>query len=76
MKYFLIALLGLALAGCDDTDTRGASYAKRLSEHTDYINPRDGGNGYVMYEIERGSVTCREHSKRSELTCWKRQTNE
>lgn len=79
MKYILIALLGLALAGCDNgtrDDTRGASYAKELSKRTDYINPRDGGNGYVMYEIERGAVTCREHARRSELTCWKRQTNE
>lgn len=79
MKYILIILLGLALAGCDNgsrTDTRGASYATQLRAKTDYINPRDGGNGYVMYEIERGTVTCREHSKRSELTCWKLETNE
>lgn len=77
MKYFLIALLGLALSGCDDTDTRGADYAHDLrNKRADYINPRDVGNGYVMYEIERGAVTCREHSRRSELTCWKNKSNE
>lgn len=79
MKLILIGLMGLVLVGCEDgtrNDTRGATYANWLHTKTNYINPRDGGNGYAMYEIEHGTVTCREHSKRSELTCWKRESNE
>jgi regulator of protease activity HflC (stomatin/prohibitin superfamily) len=32
---------------------------------------REISGGYITYKIENGTVTCREHSTRSELTCWK-----
>lgn len=62
-KLALICLMAIALVGCED-------YAERLSHTAGYQNVRDVGRGYVMYEIDRGAVTCREHTHRSELTCW------
>jgi len=64
LKFVLVCLAVIALAGCDD-------YTTMLNQTAGYSNARDVGRGYVMYEIEGGTVTCREHSSRSELTCWK-----
>lgn len=62
-KLALICLMAIALVGCD-------SYRERLSHTAGYQNVRDVGRGYIMYEIEGGKVSCREHTSRSELTCW------
>lgn len=71
MKIVLVLIAVLALAGCDEIDSVPMRYANNLNQTYGYQNARDVGRGYVMYEIEGGAVTCREHSRRSELTCWK-----
>lgn len=67
-KIALICLMAIALVGCDDD--AGSRYANTLNQTAGYQHARDVGRGYVMYEIEGGKVTCREHSRRTELTCW------
>ena len=63
----LIALLSaVMLQGCSRT-----SRADIVSKYDGVTNVREVAGGYIMYEIESGTVTCREHSKRSELACWK-----
>jgi hypothetical protein len=63
-KFALICLMAIALVGCD-------SYVDTLRNTAGYQNVREVGRGYIMYEIEGGKVSCREHTHRSELTCWK-----
>lgn len=68
IKVILIGVAALALTGCD----RSEDYVNNLKEKTGYINPVSVGNGYVTYDRQLPDVvvTCLEHSKRAELTCW------
>lgn len=51
------------LLGCDRTElVRNYGYTSDV---------REMAGGYIMYEIENGTVTCREQKYRSELACWK-----
>lgn len=62
-KLIVIALVALALAGCN--------YGEKLSQMQGVENVKNVGRGYWEYTIDNGTVKCREHEKRSELTCWK-----
>lgn len=60
----------LSLVGCGseyDTNKR----VKAVSSYDYVTNVRVTAGGYIMYEIEDGTVTCREHSRRAELSCWR-----
>jgi hypothetical protein len=46
-------------------------YYEAVAKRESVTNLRIKDGGYIMYEIENGTVTCREHTVRSELTCWK-----
>lgn len=75
MRTFL--LFCVLLAGCEESfvaSTRrvpSLQFEKR-SHSPGVSNARYVGSGYMHYEIEDGTVTCREHTTRSELACWKR----
>ena len=63
-KLLIVALIALLCAGCDGRSGTVGQY--------DYTsNVRETAGGYIMYEIEGGTVTCREHKNRSEMSCWK-----
>ena len=59
----IILLSVLMLQGCSRADV--------VSKYDGVTNVREVAGGYIMYEIESGTVTCREHRSRSELACWK-----
>jgi hypothetical protein len=70
-RIAMICLMAIALVGCDADGTSAAGrYATTLNSTAGYLNAKDVGRGYVMYQIDNGAVTCREHVRRSELTCW------
>jgi hypothetical protein len=58
--------MSLTLVGCVET------YEEVLKADASLSNVRKVPRGYIMYEIEDGTVTCREHTQRTELTCWKK----
>ena len=62
----IILLSVLMLQGCSRTGRAGV-----VSKYDGVTNVREVAGGYIMYEIESGTVTCREHRSRSELACWK-----
>jgi hypothetical protein len=68
LKVCLIASAALVLVGCN----RAEEYANNLKEKTGYINPISVGNGYVAYDRQLPDtvITCLEHYRREELTCW------
>lgn len=71
LKFVLVALAAILITGCDVDNTSAAGrYANTLNTTFGYQHAREVGRGYVMYEIEGGKVTCREHVRRAELTCW------
>ena len=68
LKKSLIGLslltAGLCASGCTPrTET--------VARYDGVSDVRETSGGYITYKIENGTVTCREHSRRSELTCWK-----
>jgi hypothetical protein len=58
-----IVVSALMLQGCSRADV--------VSKFDGVTNVRGVDGEYIMYEIESGTVTCREHRSRSELACWK-----
>jgi len=56
--------VGLCVSGC-------APRSETVSRFEGVTDVRETSGGYITYKIENGEVTCREHSTRSELTCWK-----
>lgn len=47
-------------------------YAESKGKLEFVMNAESHGNqGHIMYDIDRGTVTCIEHYKREELACWK-----
>lgn len=80
---FGLMLCIVMLSGCSDCssnsnndttsipDQATRNYADRKNK-VDYIsNARAMSDGYVMYEIENDTVTCRESRSRAEIACWK-----
>jgi len=65
MKTLLLLTTVLLLTGCGD------QRYDSISNQQGFDNVRKVSDGYIMYEIENGSVTCREHRRRAELACWK-----
>lgn len=64
-KCTIVVLLTATLfTGCKE-------YAETVAEREGVTNFRHKSGGYMQYDIENGTVTCREHTTRSELTCWK-----
>lgn len=61
-KTFVLALL--LLVGCDST-------AEYRAKQPGASGVREIGQGYFQYDIENGTVTCREHRLRSEFSCWR-----
>ena len=59
-----VSALIVLLAGC-------GSRAETVSRFEGVTDVRETSGGYITYKIENGTVKCREHSHRSELTCWK-----
>jgi len=51
------------ITGCNRSDA--------ISKFAYTDNVRETAGEYIMYEIEQGTVTCREHRTRAELACWK-----
>ena len=83
MKLVLIGMAAILLVGCDATpdsinsekvreEQASWDFANALQrrQYSDVSNVRPSSRGYILYDIENGSVTCREHSKRNEMTCW------
>lgn len=67
MKLFLIGFcFAFLVCGCDDDDR----HMNKIKCYSYTSNVREVDGGYIMYDIERGTVTCREHKKRAELACW------
>lgn len=62
-KLIGVAVLAMALAGCN--------YGDNLRETAGVENVKSVGRGYWEYTLDNGTVKCREHQSRSELTCWK-----
>jgi len=62
-KIICVALAAICLTGC---------YEDKLARDPTITNLTVVPRGYVMYDIENGNVRCREHTQRSELTCWKK----
>jgi hypothetical protein len=59
------------LAGCDSPNEE--SYVKELKAYSNYSGVTIEERGYVSYTVEQRDGTllsCRDHAKRSELTCW------
>jgi hypothetical protein len=45
----------------------------KVTQYEEVTNVRKVSGGYIHYEIENGTVTCRERIKRNnQLTCWKK----
>jgi uncharacterized lipoprotein YehR (DUF1307 family) len=57
-------LASVLITGCVDR-------AEQVEKFDGVTNVREKAGGYIMYDIEKGTVTCYEHTRRSELTCWK-----
>ena len=64
-KIILTILLvsSMLLIGCDRS--------KSVMEYAGVSDVKNVDGGYIMYKLERGTVSCREHKTRSELACWK-----
>jgi len=71
MRYLMLFVLVLFLAGCHNNESRSELVAKRVKEYKEVSNVRILSGGYVLYDLFDGEVTCREHGKRSELACWR-----
>lgn len=67
----IVLLAAVLVAGCNDDSDRAQRYGERLTTKYGYADVKPAGRGYIHYTIENGTVTCREHARRSELTCWK-----
>lgn len=63
MKYVVAIIAAVMLTGC---------YEDKLARDHTITNLTVAPRGYVMYDIENGTVRCREHTTRSEMTCWKK----
>jgi hypothetical protein len=63
MARIITVLLCVFTVSCDRGDT--------VSKFAGVSNVREVPGNYIMYEIENGTVTCKEHKHRPELTCWK-----
>ena len=66
MRYLALVTIAFstALAGCGDV------YMESVADYREVSNVKQMSAGYFHYTIEDGAVTCREHKRRSELTCW------
>ena len=64
MKIMLTLITTMLIfSGCDSTTTK--------RQNTEGIeNVKTVAGRYLHYTIENGTVQCREHLSRSELTCW------
>ncbi len=64
-KWFVFLVVScVVLTGCNDrTET--------VAKFEGVQDVRETSGGYITYTIENGTVKCREHRSRSELTCWK-----
>lgn len=61
---FVVLLTATLFTGCKE-------YSETVAEREGVSNFKNKAGGYMQYDIENGTVTCREHKTRSELTCWK-----
>ena len=62
-KLILVVLTTLVVLGC-------TPYVERLQDADGIENVKVQAMGYVTYTTDNGTVTCREHTRRSELSCW------
>lgn len=79
MKYIgvLLALCCcVVLTGCMDDADKSQQGIERVSKYQGVTGARTDSGGYFRYEIEQGTISCREHASRSELACWKVQPKE
>lgn len=63
-KLSYVFLLSMLCFGC-------SSRSDEVKKFDGVSEVSETSGGYIMYKIENGSVTCREHNRRSELACWK-----
>jgi hypothetical protein len=70
LKLIVVAISLALVTGCTPPSQ---ALAAKLKEHPNYSNVTIEDRGYVSYIVEQRDGTllsCRDHSSRSELTCW------
>ncbi|MCK4704694.1 MAG: hypothetical protein KAT90_04360 [Gammaproteobacteria bacterium] len=71
MKLLRNTKLGIGLITITLLTACGDPRGEAVAKYEGVSNVRETAGDYIMYEIEKGTVTCREHVQRAELACWK-----